>query len=100
MEKINDCGHSTRYIVNANEGTQYCLMCEYEAAKETIQDYKDEYRKILSASCNENEKHCACVPALILRLQTALKLLREATPLVPLSLKIEIMNYIGEENRT
>ena len=29
------CGHLARYVVTADEGTQYCLMCLTESMQET-----------------------------------------------------------------
>lgn len=35
------CGHLARYAVNADEGTQYCALCELEEKQKTIDDLQE-----------------------------------------------------------
>lgn len=36
MSDKTHCGHDPRYIVQADEGTAYCALCELEAARKEI----------------------------------------------------------------
>jgi len=38
--EIMPCGHHPRYVVHADEGTAWCLMCEYLATSDTLQKIK------------------------------------------------------------
>jgi hypothetical protein len=35
--EIMSCGHHARYIVQADEGTAWCVMCEYSAMNDLLE---------------------------------------------------------------
>lgn len=56
IDKLNTpmpCGHLARYVVNGDEGTQYCLVCEANAAnlrsEQTYADLREAHRCLTQA---------------------------------------------------
>lgn len=48
------------------------LRAKYQALLYKVQDYEDDFRKVMQEECAPDEKHCSCVP----HLRAEVKLLR------------------------
>lgn len=55
------CGHDPRYIVQANEGTAYCVMCELEAALQELENKKAFAQSVIDDHIeNSMTGFCSC----------------------------------------
>lgn len=59
MSDTQPCGHHVRYIVQVDEGTAYCAVCEYNAADKRAEELYNLVRRLWQASLIKSQPEAA-----------------------------------------